>query len=158
MFFLTMTHCFIIFCTPSAASVDSLQCLLPDGTSCPKALCPNSTVVYICNMPPLNSQLGYIKWNFSMAVGNWGNCNAGYMVLSQPIITQGCTNQSTPCGQYTGAIVTPCTMTSLTVMITQHLNETIIQCQNINSTIKGTIISMSILGTSSIIISGECIY
>ena len=149
---------YIFFCTASASSFDSLQCLLPDGTSCPKSLCQNNTIDYIWNTPPLNSQLGYTKWNFSSVVGNWGNCNAGYMLLQQPIIAQGCTNQSKPCGQYTGSIETPCTMTSLTVMITQDLDGTIIQCQNINSTISGTTNSRSILGASSIVISGECIY
>ena len=152
MFFLTITNCFLIFFTSSAGSGDSLQCLLPDGTSCPKALCPKNTVVYICNMPPLNSQLGYIKWNFSTAVGNWGNCSAGFITFRQPIIAQGCTNKI--CGKYTGSIVTPCTMAKLTVMITSELNGTVIQCQNIDAT--GS--NMSILGTSSIVISGECIY
>ena len=62
----------------STGSVDSLLCLRPDGTSCPKFVCPNTTVIYSCNLPPLNSQLGYIKWNFSTILGN---CSAGYIAL-----------------------------------------------------------------------------
>ncbi|KAL5494262.1 hypothetical protein EMCRGX_G015559 [Ephydatia muelleri] len=123
--------------------VDSLQY---DGTSCPKSLCPNTTVIYSCNLPPLNSQFGYIKWTFSTIMGN---CSAGDIALRQPIFTHECTEQTRTCGKYTGSMFIPCTMTSLAVMITQDLNGTIIQCLNID-----TLGNMNLLGTSSIVVSG----
>ena len=116
--------------------------------SCPKSLCPNTTVIYSCNLPPLNSQLGYTKWSFSTIMGN---CPVGYIALRQPIFTQGCTEQTRICGYYTGSMFMPCTMTSLAVMITQDLSGTIIQCLNID-----TLGSMNLLGTSSIVVSGKC--
>ena len=130
--------------------VDSLQCLLLDGTSCPKTLCPNSTVIYLCSLPPRISQQGVSRWSLGTIIGN---CPNGVIDLRQPIATNDCiVNQTTTCGPYNGSLLIPCAVTTLTVMVTQSLNGTIIQCQNFNDFNYNT----EILGSTTIVISGKC--
>ncbi|KAL5494266.1 hypothetical protein EMCRGX_G015563 [Ephydatia muelleri] len=121
---------------------------VPIDVCCPKSLCPNTTVIYSCNMPSLNSQLGYTKWSFGTIVGN---CPVGNIALRQPIFTHECTEQIRTCGKYTGSMFIPCTMTSLAVMITQDLNGTIIQCLNID-----TLGFKNAPGTPNINIAKDC--
>ena len=128
--------------------VDSLQCLLLDGTSCPKTLCPNSTVIYLCSLPPRISQQGVSRWSLGTIIGN---CPNGVIDLRQPIATNDCiVNQTTTCGPYNGSLLIPCAVTTLTVMVTQSLNGTIIQCQNFNDLNYNT----EILGSTTIVVSG----
>ena len=111
-----------------SGGAESLQCLLQDGTNCPSKLCPNTTVVYSCPLPPLGSQLGYSVWNFSRMTGNCGS----KISIQQPILV-GCNYvQLETCGPYNGSSIIPCTVrqTTLQVRITQDLNGIIINCQN----------------------------
>ena len=80
-----------------------------------------------------------------------GNCFRGYVVLRQPILTNDCIkNQSDTCGQYTGSMLVPCKTTSLAVAVTQNMNGTIIQSQNLYATSTNT----ELLGNTSIVVSG----
>ena len=114
-----------------SGGAESLQCLLKDGTSCPSRLCPNTTVVYSCPLPPLGSQLGYSVWNFSRMAGN---CSIAKISLRQPTIF-GCSyNQSQQCGQYTASFyIGPCITSSLRVIVGQNLGGVIINCLNYDS-------------------------
>ena len=143
----------MIVISPLSACVESLQCLLQDGTSCPTNLCPNSTVLYICDIPPLSSQLGFSVWSFSRTAGN---CTMREIFLLQPktFPSASCTtNQTTPCGQYTASISTPCTTMSLLVRVTQDLNGMIIHCLNLDASSGSTV---DLGHTSITVAAGKC--
>ena len=130
-----MLSCDIALLSPLSGGVESLQCLLQDGTSCPTNLCPNSTVLYTCDIPPLSSQLGFSVWSFS---GTAANCSMNKIYLLQPV-TVGCFNQLRICGQCTASLSPPCNMTTLSMRITQDLNGTIIHCLNFNAVNSSTV-------------------
>ena len=112
-----------------AGKPEYLVCQLNNGTSCPKAICPDTTLNFICNIEA--QQLGYTKW----LLPNEACTNSERIVLLQPKYG-GCnpssSSQHGTCGPFTAQNVASsgCVNSSLSVVATQGLNETEIRCMN----------------------------
>ena len=109
-----------------------LVCQFPNGTSCPKAVCPNTTLNFICNIE--TQQLGHTIWLLPN-----GTCRAlrddDRIGLLQPIYA-GCnpssSSQHGTCGPFSAQTVATsgCVNSSLSVIATQQLNGAEVKCMN----------------------------
>eukprot|EP00731_Ephydatia_muelleri_P009948 Em0005g534a len=125
-----------------------LVCQLNNGTSGPKAICPDTTLNFICNIEA--QQLGFTKW----LLPNGTCANIDRMVLLQPKYS-GCNpssnSQHGTCGPFTAQNVASsgCVNSSLSVVATQRLNGTEIRCMNYDG------MSLFPIGNATISISVE---
>ena len=112
-----------------AGKPEYLVCQFNNGTSCPKAICPDTTLNFICNIEA--QQLGFTKWLLPN-----GTCtNIDRMVLLQPKYgncNPSSNSQHGTCGPFTAQNVASsgCVNSSLSVVATQRLNGTEIRCMN----------------------------
>ena len=133
-----------------AGKPEYLVCQLNNGVSCPKAICPDTTLNYICNIE--EQQLGYTIW-----LPPNGTCTNRYyerIFLLQPKYG-GCnpssSSQHGSCGPFTAQNVASsgCINSSLSVVATQGLNGAVIRCMNYDG------ISLFPIGNATISIAGE---
>ena len=118
--------------TPIPTGVSEyLVCQFPNGTSCPKVVCPNTTLNFICNIK--TQQLGNTMW-----LPN-GTCRDNpypdRIALLQPLYA-GCnpssSSQHGTCGPFSAQTVATsrCVNSSLSVIATQQLNGAEVKCIN----------------------------
>ena len=112
-----------------------LVCQSNDGTSCPKTVCPKTTLQFICNVETW--QLGYTLWllpNGSCEQSDYLSSNR--IALLQPAYAGRCSptssSQHGTCGPFYAETVASsgCVNSSLSVTATQSLNGTDIKCMN----------------------------
>ena len=113
-----------------------LVCQSNNGTSCPKTVCPNTTLQFICNVE--KRQRGYTVWllpNGTCEQSDYLSHNR--IALLQPAHA-GCnpisSSQHGTCGPFYAETVASsgCVNSSLSVTATQALNGTDIKCMNYN--------------------------
>ena len=132
-----------------AGKPEYLVCQLNNGTSCPKAICPDTTLNFICNIEA--QQLGFTKW--LLPTGTCTN-SVEKITLLQPKYG-GCnpssSSQHGTCGPFTAQNVASsgCVNSSLSVVATQGLNGTEIRCMNLDGS------SLFPIGNATISIVGE---
>ncbi|KAL5494200.1 hypothetical protein EMCRGX_G015483 [Ephydatia muelleri] len=124
-----------------------LVCQLNNGTSCPKAICPDTTLNFICNIAA--QQLGYTKWllpngtctnsdeKITLLQPKYGGCNPSS------------SSQHGTCGPFTAQNVanSGCVNSSLSAVATLGLNGTEIRCMNYNGS------SLFLIGNATISIA-----
>ena len=132
-----------------AGKPEYLVCQLNNGTSCPKAMCPDTTLNFICNIAA--QQLGYTKWllpngtctnsdeKITLLQPKYGGCNPSS------------SSQHGTCGPFTAQNVanSGCVNSSLSAVATLGLNGTEIRCMNYNGS------SLFLIGNATISIAGE---
>ena len=132
-----------------AGKPEYLVCQLNNNTSCPKAICPDTTLNFICNIEA--QQLGFTKW--LLPNGTCTNSDEK-MVLLQPKYgncNPSSNSQHGTCGPFTAQNVASsgCVNSSLSVVATQRLNGTEIRCMNYDG------MSLFPIGNATISIVGE---
>ena len=132
-------------------AAEYLVCELNNGTSCPKAVCPNTALNFICNIEA--QQLGHTTWllpngtctkkqdsdRIAILQPKYGGCNPSSI------------NQHGTCGPFTAQNLASsgCINSSLSVVATQKLNGTRIRCMNYNGS------SYSPIGNAIIMVVGK---
>ena len=116
-----------------AASSQTLTCQLTDGTSCPTMICPNTAVIYTCNV---SSYAGNTIWN----VPSVGACNGAVLSLAQnpPARLLSCltSSSSAVCGPFTVTNTPPltsniyCLTSTLSVVVTTAMNGLLVSCSS----------------------------
>ena len=120
---------------PSKGVTEYLVCQSNDGTSCPKTVCPNTTLQFICNVE--TQQLGYTVWLLPNGTckNNDDYTSSNRIAILQPAYA-GCnptsSSQHGTCGPFNAVTVASsgCVNSSLSVTATQALNGTDIKCMN----------------------------
>lgn len=104
-----------------------LPCNQSTGLSCPNMLCPNSSVIYTCE---ITNPRGITQWTFPT-----GTCtNSGDMIALNQDTLLNCVKQVAVCGPFAATNNVPtngaCTTSTLSVLVTNQLNGTMITCSN----------------------------
>ena len=113
------------------ASSQTLPCQVTGGTSCPSMICPNTAVIYTCNV---GSFVGNTIWN----VPTVGGCSGSTLILAQgpqgPGLTCLTSSSSATCGPFTVTNTPPltsnvyCLTSTLSVMVTSAMNDLVVSC------------------------------
>ena len=103
----------------------SFTCSVGSGGACPVAFCPGDEVTHTCDVGTL---MGATEWRLLN-----GTCDDSVISLNQ---FGSCSDADGTCGPFSaandGSDGTNCLVSSLTVTATTDLNNTLIQCSNVD--------------------------
>ena len=105
---------------------------MDSGGACPVAFCPGDEVTYTCDV---GTAMGNTKWSLSE-----GNCNDSGIIMSQK--ADKCASSKGVCGAFNATNTDqgagqPCTVSMVTVDLSNVTNGTVIRCLNVGLTSTG---------------------
>ena len=109
-----------------STDAQSFTCSVGSGEACPVAFCHGDEVTYTCDVGTI---MGVTEWNLPD-----GTCGSPSTI----VLTQfgGCSTATGTCGPFSaandGSDGTNCLVSSLTVTASTDLNNTLIQCNNVD--------------------------
>ena len=114
-----------------------LPCQLSDGTTCPPLLCPNTSIILTCTLPPMATLLGYFVWKLpdGTCVSDPSSAlQKDTISLMQDGLTNCANTMSASCGGYKGQIGFTCRTSTLSVTVTPETNGSEIKCYSASHT------------------------
>ena len=123
----------------STADAQSFTCSVGSGGACPVAFCPGDEVTYTCNV---GTVMGATEWRLPD-----GTCGSPSTIsLAQ---SGACSTLTGTCGPFSaandGSDGTNCLVSSLTVTASTDLNNTLIQCINVDLSNNPTEVGSAVL-------------
>ena len=115
------------------------------GGACPVAFCPGDEATYTCDVGAM-SQVGNTKWSFSE-----GSCNNNHIILKRKAESDtDCASSKSVCGAFNATnsdpgAGQPCTVSMVTVDLSNVTNGTIIRCLNVDDSTSTEVGSAAIL-------------
>ena len=118
----------------------SFTCSVGSGAACPLAFCPGDEVTYTCDVGTL---MGASEWRLPN-----GTCGDSVISLFQ---FGTCSTDADTCGPFSAANDgTNCLVSSLTVTASTDLNNTLIQCNNVDLSNNPTEVDSAVLSIAGL--------